>query len=266
MSHLKLLKEQTAGDDDTIPNREDEVPDSRSSQWETALYAATNLESWETDEPHHYARDVRVAGTCFRRLDTDYYAWLRHKMELAKKAAGSGRLPARSFEALRTRFNVIHARAMAHLGEEALRTAIRLLDPKTYAPPRLDPVDGQPTDAPPPPKSSSPAVPAVSLPGRRRMGVHATCVAISRAQDRRDPRPSPFPRLAGGPALSEPGTIPFSLRARLRSRLLPGRRQAHRRGDPSIHRDRRSAPPGEPTALLQPGRGSTMAEENTSGS
>ena len=65
MSHLKLLKEQTAGDDDTIPNREDEVPDSRSSQWETALYAATNLESWETDEPHHYARDVHVAGTCF---------------------------------------------------------------------------------------------------------------------------------------------------------------------------------------------------------
>ena len=74
MSLLKLLQEQTAGDDDTIPIRGDEVPDSRSSQCETALYAATNLESWETGEPNHLARDVGIAGSCFRRLDPDYYA------------------------------------------------------------------------------------------------------------------------------------------------------------------------------------------------
>ncbi len=56
------------------PDQGDEVPDSRSSQCETALYAATNLESWETDEPNHLARDVGIAGSCFRRLDPDYYA------------------------------------------------------------------------------------------------------------------------------------------------------------------------------------------------
>ncbi len=86
MSLLKLLQEQT-GDDDTIPIREDAVSNKESSKRETVRYAVTNLESWETDEPHHYARDVGIDGTCFRRLDPDYYAWLRHKMELAKKAA-----------------------------------------------------------------------------------------------------------------------------------------------------------------------------------
>ena len=87
MSLLKLLKEQT-GDGDTIPIREDAVSNKESSKRETVRYAVTNLESWETDEPHHYARDVGIDGTCFRRLDPDYYAWLRHKMELAKKAGG----------------------------------------------------------------------------------------------------------------------------------------------------------------------------------
>ena len=50
MSLLKLLERQTAGDDD--------VPEDQSIKRDTVLYAATNLESWETDEPDHYARDV----------------------------------------------------------------------------------------------------------------------------------------------------------------------------------------------------------------
>jgi hypothetical protein len=91
-----------------------------------------------------------TSGACFRRLDPDYYAWLRHKMELAKKAASTGRITAQAFDALRTRFNIIHAWAMDHLGEDALRVAVQVLDPKTYVPPRLVPVVGQPTDAPAP--------------------------------------------------------------------------------------------------------------------
>ena len=157
MSLLKLF-EQAAEHDDAIPTGEHVLAGSESSSSERALYAATNLASWETDEAHHYARDVGIAGTCFRRLDPDYYAWLRHKMALAKKATDSGRITAKAFDALRNRFNVIHAWAMDHLGEEALRAAILSLDPKSYAPPRIDPVDGQPTDAPPPLKSSPPAV------------------------------------------------------------------------------------------------------------
>ena len=164
MSLLKLLEQYAGADDATIPIRGDDVPGRGSSGRETTLYAATNLESWETDEPHGYARDVGIDGTCFRRLDPDYYAWLRHKMDLAKKAAGAGRITAQVFDALRTRFNVIHAWAMEHLGEEALRSAIESLDPKRYAPLRLDPGNGQPTDAPPPLKSSPPAAPPYRFP------------------------------------------------------------------------------------------------------
>ena len=104
----------------------------------TTLYAATNLESWKTDKPHYFARDVGIYGSCFRRLDPDYYAWLRHKMNVAKKAADSGRLPSQAFETLRSRFNVIHAWAMKNVGEKALLDAVRSLNLRSYPPPVLD--------------------------------------------------------------------------------------------------------------------------------
>ena len=157
MSLLRILERQKAGNDDPIPIREDDVPAKDSGKRETALYAATNLKSWETDEPHRFARDVGIARTCFRRLDPDHYAWLRHKMDLAKKAASSGRLSAQAFDTLRTRFNVIHAWAMEHLGDEDLRSAVCSLDPKAYAPPRIDRLDRRQNAAPPVPKASSPA-------------------------------------------------------------------------------------------------------------
>ena len=106
MSLSKIL-ERHRGDDAPIPIREYDVPGKESNQRESVLYAATNLKSWETGEPHRLARDVGIAGICFRRLDPDYYAWLRHKMDLAEKAAGSRRLSTQAFDTLRTRFNTI---------------------------------------------------------------------------------------------------------------------------------------------------------------
>ncbi len=163
MSLSKIL-ERHRGDHAPIPIREYDVPGKDSGKRETALYAATNLKSWETDEPRHFARDVGIDGTCFRRLDPDYYAWLRHKMALAKTAVQSGRLTAQTFDTLRTRFNEIHAWAMEHLGEEELRSAVRSLDPKAYAPPCIDRLDRRPNAAPPVPKASSPDVPPYLCP------------------------------------------------------------------------------------------------------
>ena len=157
MSLLKILERQKAGDNDPNPIREDRVPGKESNQRESVLYAATSLKSWETAEPDHFATDIGIDGTCFRRLDPDYYAWLRHKMELAKQAIQSGRLTAQIFDKLRTRFNEIHAWAIEHLGEEALRSAVQSLNPKTYAPPRIDSLDRRPNAAPPVPKASPPA-------------------------------------------------------------------------------------------------------------
>ena len=100
-----------------------------------ALYVATTLESWENDKPYQFVRDVRICGVCFRRLDPEYYAWLRHKMECARKAAQSGRLDPIAFDELRTRFNQVHAWAMKHLGAVSLLAAVKSLDPKEYEPP-----------------------------------------------------------------------------------------------------------------------------------
>ena len=154
MSLLRIMMEQTAAE--TVPNqpsnREPEAADKGKeekaragdrrkddSRREPALFAATNLAFWETDKPHYYARDVGIDGTCFRRLDPEYYAWLRHKMTLARKAADSGRLSAGAFEELRTRFNAIHAWAIERFGEDALRSAVQALDPKAYSPPSTEP-------------------------------------------------------------------------------------------------------------------------------
>ena len=164
MGILKRLEDQTTGDD-PIPIRADDAPGKESRKRETALYASTNLTFFETNRPHDYGRDyVAFFGTCFRRLDPDYYAWLRHKMDLAKKAASSGGITTETFDTLRTRFNVIHAWAIAYLEEEALCSALQSLDLKTYAPPRIDSLDRRPNAAPPVPKASSPALPPYLYP------------------------------------------------------------------------------------------------------
>ena len=164
MSLLKLVEQPTAGGDEPIPTKGQAVPDQDSGRRETALYVATNLKSWETNEPHCFARDVGIDGTCFRRLDPDYYAWLRHKMERAKKAEVSRRLSAQAFDTLRTRFNAVHSWAREHLGEEALRSAVQSLDPKAYAPPRLDALDGRPVPEPSAPKETPLATPPYLFP------------------------------------------------------------------------------------------------------
>jgi len=197
------MTEQTAGE--TTPIEVDEaIPDGSvketgressknvvsgedGTRQETALYAATNLESWETDKPHYYARDIGIDGTCFRRLDPPYYAWLRYKMGLAKKAADSEHLSARTFEALRTRFNSIHAWAIERFGEDELLSAIQSLDPKAYPPPALE-TFGQ--DDPPSPIQTNPAKkpqPLRGISSRKR----ATGVSPGRFRRRLWPRWTP---------------------------------------------------------------------------
>ena len=145
MSFLKLMTEQTAGDatpaiaEGEVKNQPytEVVTSADQTGQETALYVATNLRYWETAKPDHFARDVRIDETLFRRLDPEYYAWLSHKLTLAEKAADSGRLSSRAFETLRTRFNDIHAWAANHFGEDTLASAMRSLDVKAYVRPEI---------------------------------------------------------------------------------------------------------------------------------
>lgn len=97
------------------------------------LWVATDLDSFEEFDPRF---GYEVGGDpVYRMLDAPYYAWLRHRMENARKAHESGRLDDAAFETLRTRFNTIHSWAVRHIGEDALRRAVRTTNMKSYVPP-----------------------------------------------------------------------------------------------------------------------------------
>lgn len=99
------------------------------------VFVSTSLEVWSTDEPERFARDFQINETAYRRLDSEYYAWLRSRMVLAKQAAIAGQIDAAAFEDLRVRFNAVHEWALNKLGEEQLLEAVRTLRASEYKPP-----------------------------------------------------------------------------------------------------------------------------------
>ena len=104
------------------------------------LYVSTALDTWYTERPEMFTRDFQINDTCYRRLDPEYFAWLRSRMVLANAAAVGGRIPVAAFDDVRARFNVIQEWAIEHLGEPLLLEAIRRLRPDTYAPPVAEPL------------------------------------------------------------------------------------------------------------------------------
>jgi hypothetical protein len=99
-----------------------------------AMYVSTSLQQWQTAEGI-FARDAQINDTAYRRLDPEYYAWLRSKMNLAKMAAAAEQLRRDEFDELRRRFNTMHEWAVAQFGEQELTMAIRDLDARDYTPP-----------------------------------------------------------------------------------------------------------------------------------
>jgi hypothetical protein len=100
------------------------------------LYVSTELDTWETSTPE--PDQDEICERCgYRRLDPEYYAWLRHRMTVAQQFRRSGRLSADQYQLWRTRFNGVHAWALARFGEGMLVAAVEALDPKAYQPPRV---------------------------------------------------------------------------------------------------------------------------------
>lgn len=100
-----------------------------------AMYVSTSLEQWRTDQPAIFARDVQINDTAYRRLDPEYYAWLRSRMNLARSAHQAGQIAGDAFDELRSRFNTVHEWALKHFGERSLADAVRSLDARDYQPP-----------------------------------------------------------------------------------------------------------------------------------
>lgn len=103
------------------------------------LFVSTSLDTWTTDQPEVFARDVQINDTAYRRLDPEYFAWLRSKMSAARTAAQSGGLPIDAFNALRSRFNAVQTCAVEHFGEPRLRDAVLVLNVRLYTPPMAEP-------------------------------------------------------------------------------------------------------------------------------
>jgi hypothetical protein len=109
--------------------------DAPSGDTPNCLFVATSLATWTTANPEQFARDFQIDDTVYRRLDPEYYAWLRSRMALAKQAATAGHLDTSAFEDLRLRFNVAHAWAVEHFSEAQLLAAARTFRSCDYKPP-----------------------------------------------------------------------------------------------------------------------------------
>ena len=99
------------------------------------LFVSTSLATWTTANPEQFARDFQINDTVYRRIDPEYYAWLRSRMAVAKKAATAGHLPPDAFEDLRVRFNAVHEWAVKYFGEAQLLAAVRTFSSCEYKPP-----------------------------------------------------------------------------------------------------------------------------------
>lgn len=96
------------------------------------LFVATDLEFRKFDWVGTSDRDRKYDGKIFRRLDPEYFAWLRSRMVAARNAHQAGKLPDNTWDLLRTRFNQVQELAVQQFGDKALQTAISNLNPKTY--------------------------------------------------------------------------------------------------------------------------------------
>jgi hypothetical protein len=102
-----------------------------------AVYVSPSLAQWETTESYRIARDLQIHDTIYRRLDPEYFAWLRKRMKIAQRALAAGAIHPAVFDRLRERFNRVQEQAIAILGEPALKEAIRKLPGTRYRPPRV---------------------------------------------------------------------------------------------------------------------------------
>ncbi len=99
------------------------------------IWVSTDLFLLTPRDPEALARDIQIDQRCYRRLDPEYFAWLKVRMHALRAAVNAGRVSGVAFEAIRLRFNEVQAQAIAMLGDEALLRAVRALDVERYRPP-----------------------------------------------------------------------------------------------------------------------------------
>lgn len=102
----------------------------------TALFVATDLRWWGTDEPKLFAADTELDGVMYRRLDPAYYAWLWSRVQLVIAAYDARRIGRPGFDGVIARWSAIYKWAVDHWGADALSAAESPHNPRLYSPPR----------------------------------------------------------------------------------------------------------------------------------
>ncbi|MDP9053807.1 MAG: hypothetical protein M3N93_05820 [Acidobacteriota bacterium] len=92
------------------------------------MWVSTDLKMWWPRDPSFIARDCQIDDRCFRRLDPEYFAWLRARTISVSAAVASGRVSADAFEELRRSLYAVQAWAIDAFGEEGLREALGRID------------------------------------------------------------------------------------------------------------------------------------------
>ena len=131
----------TCGDlPNSVPAESPQVPaEINNLQTPRVLYVATDLSTWAPKCPERIARDCQIDDVMYRRLDPEYFAWLRARMFTVKRAADAGNVPLAAFDEMRGRFNAIQTLAIDLFGEAALVAAVGSFDPEGYRPPLPEP-------------------------------------------------------------------------------------------------------------------------------
>lgn len=135
---MSLMKTMIAhlGKEDECPIQSPVQPAEEVSVGPEVLFVATDLESRHLECGEGENRDIEHEEKSYRRLDPEYFAWLRSRMVAARSAHNAGKLPDKTWDLLRERFNRVQELAVEEFGEKALQKAVHCLNPKTYdAPP-----------------------------------------------------------------------------------------------------------------------------------
>jgi hypothetical protein len=105
-------------------------------------WVSTDLQTIHPEPTWGLAPDCEINGRCYRKLDPEYFAWLRSRMVEVKSAHQAGQVEAAAFDELRARFNELQEIAIALFGEKALQNAIRASGSADYRPPAADALSG----------------------------------------------------------------------------------------------------------------------------
>ena len=134
---MSLMKTMIAhlNKEDECPVQSPVPPVEEASVVPEALFVATDLESRNFEYEEGGNRDIEYKGKIYRRLDPEYFAWLRSRMVAAGNAFKAGKLSDNRWNILRERFNQIQKLAIEEFGDKVLQKAVRSLNPKTYKAP-----------------------------------------------------------------------------------------------------------------------------------